>query len=114
MRRTALALIAVTLLAACGKQQSGAASGNLSSAFDDGFRKSYRTRFIETCTTGAKTAATRSDSAAAANLDFNPLCSCAADRLLATKSVGDLMKGPSEAEQAAVTQQCLKEHPFHA
>lgn len=106
------------LLAACGKGAGGnetagnaSAGGNLSAAFDDGFRSSYRTKFVESCTTGAKSAAERSGNAAAAALNYTPLCGCAADKLLATKSVGELMRGPSEADQLAVTQACVKEHP---
>ena len=101
------------LLAACGKGAGGneTAGGNLSASFDNGFRTSYRTKFIESCTTGAKSAATRSGNAAAAALNYTPLCGCAADKLLATKSVGELMRGPSEADQLAVTQACVKEHP---
>lgn len=86
--------------------------GSLTSAFETGFRQSYRVKFIETCSTGAKQAATRSGNAAAADLDYTPLCGCAADRLLSTKSVAELMRGPSEADQLAVTQQCLREHPL--
>lgn len=86
--------------------------GGLTSAFETGFRQSYRVKFIETCSTGAKQAAARSGNSAAADLDYTPLCGCAADRLLATKSVAELMRGPSEADQLAVTQQCLREHPL--
>ena len=104
----------LTLLAACGKGAGGnaSASGNISSAFGDSFRQSYRVKFVDSCATGAKQAAARSGNPAAAGLDYLPLCQCAADRLLATHTVTELMSGPSQAEQAAVTQQCLKEHPL--
>lgn len=86
-------------------------TGSLGSAFETGFRQSYRVKFIDTCATGAKQSAVQSGNTAAAGLDYAPLCACAADRLLATKSVAELMRGPSEADQLAVTQQCLREHP---
>ena len=120
MRAIALALPAL-LLAGCGHKsattanttatandQTAVAGGG--SAFDGSFRASYRAKFIQSCATGAKTAA--AGNAKLANADFTPLCGCAADKLLASKQVSELMRGVSPADQAAVTQQCLKEHPI--
>lgn len=106
------------LLAACGGKtegnQSAAVAGNASSGFEGGFRSAYRTKFVESCSTGAKQAAASAGNKAAAGVDYAPLCGCAADRLLATKSMAELARGPSQAEQLAVTQACLKEHPLTA
>ena len=110
MRRVAI-VAGLTLLAACGQKAGGGASANLSQAFSGGFRTSYRAKFIDSCTIGAKQAAIKSGNAAGAGLDYLPLCSCAADRLLATKSITELMTGPSEADQRAVPEQCIREHP---
>lgn len=113
-------LFAVTtslcLLAACGgksesNQSAAAATGNQSS-FESGVRRSYRAKFIESCSTGAKQAAAKAGNTAATGINYAPLCGCAADKLLATKSMTELMVGPSQADQLAVTQQCLKEHPL--
>lgn len=119
MRHIAI-IAAAGLLASCGaKTDTGNASAaNASvantqvSSFDTGFRTSYRAKFVESCVTGAKQAATRAGSTA--TIDFTTVCGCAADKLLATKSVAELMRGPSQADQIAVTQACLKEHPVGA
>lgn len=119
MRFIAIAA-AAGLLAGCGSKTdtgnasaANASAGNTqASSFDTNFRSSYRPKFVESCTTGAKQAATRAGSTAA--IDFTTVCGCAADKLLATKSVAELMRGPSQADQIAVTQACLKEHPVAA
>lgn len=107
-------IVCLALLAACGKSAGGneAAGNSVSSSFENGFRTSYRTKFVESCTTGAKSAAQRAGNVAAAGLNYEPLCGCAADRLLATKTMAELMRGPSQQEQAQVTEACLKEHPL--
>ena len=119
-----IAIVAAAgLLASCGSKTDtagNAAAGNAGTAnastgntqvssFDTGFRSSYRSKFVESCVAGAKQAATQAGSTAA--LNFTTVCGCAADKLLATKSVAELMRGPSQADQIAVTQACLKEHP---
>lgn len=117
-----IAIVAAAgLLASCGSKTdtagntaagaANASAGNTQvSSFDTGFRSSYRPKFVESCTAGAKQAATRAGNTAA--IDFTTVCGCAADKLLATKSVAELMRGPSQADQVAVTQACLKEHPI--
>ncbi|WP_425230391.1 hypothetical protein [Sphingomonas sp.] len=107
------------LLAGCGSHTTGtngnAADGNsFAGGFDQGFRTQYRTKFADSCTTSAQAAAARQGGAAAAAMDFPAICGCVADKLLATKSVAELMRGPSAADQTAVMQQCVREHPPRA
>ncbi|WP_419809437.1 hypothetical protein [Sphingomonas sp.] len=122
MRYTTAIIAGCALLAACnskhgdGNTAAGntAAGNTAASSFEQGFRSSYRTRFVDSCTAGAKAAAAKQANAAVANANFTPLCSCAADKLLATKSVKELMAGPTQADQETVTKACLKEHPIGA
>ena len=103
------AILPVLLLAGCGGGTGGGQSGggNLSSAFEDGFRSSYRTKFVESCVTSANNAAQQAGNGGA-GVDFTAVCGCAADRLLATNTVSQLMSGPSEADQRAVMQACVE------
>lgn len=121
MRTLALAL-PLALLTACGGAKTAttnttittntqtAATGD--SAFDRGFKSSFRTKFVESCNNGAHAAAAKAGNAKMASADFTPLCGCAADKLLATKSPTELATGVPQADQIAVTQQCAKEHPI--
>lgn len=102
------AITAFLLLAACGGGTgSSTSNGNLTSAFEQGFRSSYRTKFVGSCVTSANAAAAQSGSPMAPVQDFPKLCGCAADRLLATKSISELMSGPPQSEQMAVMQACV-------
>lgn len=93
-----LALLLLVPLAACGK----------GSAFDQGFRESYKTKFVQSCVTSANQAALSAGNAGAGG-DFTRLCGCTADKLLAAHSATELMSGPPEAEQLAALQQCQRE-----
>lgn len=125
MRHLIAIIAAAGLLAGCSKTETtgnasaanptagNTATGNTQvSSFDAGFRSTYRPKFVESCVAGAKQAATRAGNTAA--IDFTTVCGCAADKLLATKSVQELMRGPTQADQIAVTQACLKENPIAA
>ena len=43
--------------------------------------------------------------------DFSVPCGCVADKLIATKSVGELMTGPSQEDTKRYAEQCFREHP---
>lgn len=45
-------------------------------------------------------------------VDFTPICGCSTDKLLASHSPTDLMKGVAPAEAQAVAAACAKEHPI--
>jgi hypothetical protein len=104
--RRGMALAALVLLAACGKSGGNESNTSITGAFDEGFKKTFREKFVEQCVSSAQ-GATKGVA-----VDFNPVCTCSADKLLATKSVSELMAGPTAAEGQAVMQQCLVEHPF--
>ena len=100
-----IVLIASICLAAAGCSKPGGAGNSASSAFDTGFRDSFRPKFVESCVAGAKTTS-------GTDKDFSTVCGCVADKLLATKSVGELMAGPSQEDQQKYAQECLREHPL--
>ena len=83
-------------LAACGESEAA-------------FRDAYRTRSVESCVAGARSAA----AAAASELDFQRMCECAVDRYMAETSVEDLRAqekqtvAPAGAQRAMT--QCLAE-----
>ena len=106
--RVGLAIAALLVLQGCGggtadgnAQQS--AVGGFAKGFDDGFRKSFREKFIEQCVASA--------SHSGKAIDFKPVCTCAADGIMAGKTVRQLMDGPTDAEQEAVLKKCAAEHP---
>ena len=106
--RVGLAIAALLVLQGCGdgtndgNAQNGAAGG-FAQGFDDGFRKSFREKFVEQCVASAN----QSGKA----VDFKPVCGCAADGIMAGKTVRQLMDGPTDAEQEAVLKKCAAEHP---
>jgi hypothetical protein len=74
------------------------------SAYERAFRESYRSSAIESCVSKVK-------SAAAAGLDVTPVCTCAADQLLATKSVEQLSEKISDEEGRSIVMACFKTNP---
>lgn len=98
--RTLPACLAAALvllpLAGCGQ----------GSAFDEAFRNSYREKGVQTCATQARTAMAQSGRAAPAGVDFDRICACAVDRIMAGKSARELMSPPDDATQRAAVEQC--------
>jgi len=93
--------LTILVLAGCS---GGGPAGNSSSSFDKGFVDSFRPNFIKQCQAGAqRTSATTKD--------FSVVCGCVADKLLADKSVGELMAGPSQEDTKRYSLDCLREHP---
>lgn len=89
------------LLAACS---SNGPAGNSSSSFDKGFIDSFRPKFVAQCQEGAqKTSGTTKD--------FSVVCGCVADKLIANKSVGELMTGPPQEDTKRYADECFREHP---
>lgn len=101
MTRAFPIVVIVLLLAGCGKSQP---VDNSSSSFDQGFRDSFRPKFIAECQAGAKQASRTAK-------DFSVVCGCVADKLLANKSVGELMTGPSPEDTKRYADECMREHP---
>ena len=105
--RAGLAIAALLVLQGCGGgtdgNTQGGAAGGFQKGFDDGFRESFREKFVENCVASAN----QSGKA----VDFAPVCSCAADELMKSKTVRQLMDGPSDEEQEAVLKKCVAEHP---
>jgi hypothetical protein len=96
------------LLAGCGNGGSDAETGNTSSlpaSFEKGFKTSFRAKFVENCVAGAK-------KSSGLNADFTEICGCSADKLLATKSVPQLMTGPSDEDMRQAATACTREHPL--
>lgn len=101
MTRTFSLTMTALLLAACS---STAPAGNSNSSFDKGFIDSFRPKFIAQCQEGAqKTSGTTKD--------FSVVCGCVADKLIANKSVGELMTGPSKEDTSRYADECLRDHP---
>jgi hypothetical protein len=76
-------------------------------AFEKAFRSSGRASFIENCVSSAK-------NAAAAKIDTTSICSCAADKLLATKSIAELKNPIPVGELQSISAECIGEHPPQA
>ena len=74
------------------------------SAFDNGFRTSYREKAVEGCTTGARGAVP-----AGINLNLQRVCECAVDRHMQGKSATELMRDDDQQAAQAATRQCLTE-----
>src|SRR4051812_34771272 len=91
----AAAAFAVTLsLAGCGE----------GSAFDNGFRTSFRENAVTSCVTSSRTAPTRNQ------FDWQRLCGCAIDRYMNGKSSSDLRSAtPEDPALRAATEQCAME-----
>lgn len=95
-------IAAVILISSFALQ--AAAGEDYQTAYDKAFRSSFRVRSIEECVTSAK-------SAAAANIDVTPICTCVTDRLLETKSVDELKKQPTTEELRPLSIECIKAQP---
>ena len=77
-------------------------------AYEKAFRTAFRNKSVEQCVSSAT-------KAAASRYDFTPTCACAADKLLATKTVEQLKALPNEGSGAtikAVTAECLASNPL--
>ena len=85
---------ALPVLAACGE----------GSAFDNGFRTSYRERAVESCLTGI-----RAGAPAGVRLDFRRVCECAVDRHMEGKSSTELMSGEDATATQRAAEQCVIE-----
>jgi hypothetical protein len=102
MTRAMPLTMTVLLLTACS---SGGSAGNSSSSFDKGFVDSFRPKFIEQCQAGAR-------QTSGTTKDFSVVCGCVADKLIANKSVGELMTGPSQEDTKRYADECAREHPI--
>jgi hypothetical protein len=102
MPRTFPLTLVLALLAGCG---SNGTVGNSTAAFDKGFRDSFRPKFVASCQAGAQKSSNTTK-------DFTEICSCIADKLIATKSASELMVGPTDEETGRLTTQCMQEHPL--
>jgi len=87
----------VVALAGCGK----------GSAFDEAFRNSYREKGVQTCASEARAQIARSGQTLMAGVDFDRICGCAVDRIMAGKSASELMREPDAREQQAAIEQCV-------
>jgi len=101
MTRTLVLTMAALSLAACS---GGGPAGNSSSSFDKGFVDSFRPKFIAECQEGAQ-------KTSGSTKDFSVVCGCVADKLIANKSVGELMTGPSPEDTKRYAGECFREHP---
>jgi hypothetical protein len=96
--------LALVMLAIAGCSGGGPA-GNSSSSFDKGFVDSFRPKFIAECQQGAQ-------KTSGSTKDFSVVCGCVADKLIANKSVGELMTGPSPEDTRRYADECSREHPI--
>lgn len=94
--RTLFPLLALPLaLAACGE----------GSVVDENLKSTLRQSLVATCTANAEAQVPEG-----VNVDLNKVCDCATDRLMAGKSVQDLISNPpTSAEDFAPIKECLKE-----
>ena len=96
MRLSALSLapIALLSLAACGE----------GGAIDQGVKTQLREQLVSTCNNGMV------EVPEGIELDREQVCNCVADKVLADKSVQDLVANPpTGAEEIEGVKQCLKE-----
>lgn len=96
MRLSALSLapIALLSLAACGE----------GGAIDQGVKAQLREQLVSTCNNGMV------EVPEGINLDREQVCNCVADKVLADKSVQDLVANPpTSVEEIDGVKQCLKE-----
>ena len=101
MTRAVPLTLAMLILAGCN---GGGSAGNSSSSFDKGFVDSFRPKFIAQCQEGAQ-------KTSGSTKDFSVVCGCVADKLIANKSVGELMTGPSQEDTKRYAGECFREHP---
>jgi hypothetical protein len=87
-----LPLAGLVLLAACGE----------GSAFDQGFKKSFREKYVENCTKSATSAAPAGQTA----IDFAKLCGCTADKVMEGRSATELAN-LSDADQQKAASVCI-------
>ncbi|HMS21316.1 hypothetical protein [uncultured Sphingorhabdus sp.] len=96
MRLSALSLapIALLTLSACGE----------GGAIDEGVKTQLREQLVSTCNNGMV------DVPEGIELDREQVCNCVADKVLAGKSVQDLVANPpTGADEIAGVKQCLRE-----
>jgi len=75
--------------------------------FEKGFRIAFREESVQECVKSAK-------NAAAAGIDTTPICSCAADELLASKTVIELQGKIPDEELRTITASCISKHMHEA
>lgn len=85
-------LAGLVLLAACGE----------GSAFDQGFKKSFREKYVENCTKSASAAAPAGQTA----IDFAKLCGCTADKVMEGRGATELAN-LSDADQQKAASACI-------
>lgn len=94
MRFTAVSL-ALLALSACGE----------GGAMDESVKSTVRQSLVSSCAATAEGQVPEG-----VNVDLNKVCDCAADRLMAGKSVQDLIANPpTSMEDLAPIKECLKE-----
>jgi hypothetical protein len=96
-------IMSALFLVSASAAQSGTGDA-YRAAYEDAFRRSFRSRSIEQCRASAKLAV-------AAQIDVTPICACATDRLLAEKSVEELRVQPSATELRSLTAACIAANP---
>jgi hypothetical protein len=97
MRRilSSLALLPLCALAACGE----------GGVVDENLKSTIRGSIVSSCAATAEGQVPEG-----VNVDLNKVCECAADKLMADKSVQDLVANPpTSAEDLAPIRECLKE-----
>lgn len=97
MRLSALSLapIALLSLAACGE----------GGALDENLKSTVRQSIVASCAATAEGQVPEG-----VNVDLDKVCDCAADKLMAGKSVQDLVSNPpTSVEDLAPIKECLKE-----
>lgn len=111
MRRFVLYVLLTA--AACGQVlwgQTQPAQTSTSNEYREAYERSFRAAFREKGIIQCRSSAPQ---ATAAGYDITPTCTCAADTLLATKTVGqleELSRSPTN-ELAVVAMQCLRTNP---
>ena len=96
MRLSALSFAPIALLAlsACGE----------GGAIDEGVKKQLREQLVTNCTNSTV------EMPAGIEFDRNAVCNCVADKVLADKSVQELMANPpNNTDEIAGVKQCLRE-----
>ncbi|MEW6575517.1 MAG: hypothetical protein AB1408_04125 [Pseudomonadota bacterium] len=97
MRLSALSLAPIALLSltACGE----------GGAIDENVKATVRQSIVASCAATAEGQVPEG-----VNVDLNKVCDCAADKLMAGKSVQDLVSNPpTSVEDLAPIKECLKE-----
>jgi len=84
----------VTLLAGCGE----------GSSFDSGFKDGFRNKFVSSCAISA-----RSNAPPGVTVDFDRICSCTADKVMANKSTSEIMSYQPGEDAKTMAVQCMAE-----